>query len=71
MAELGPATPQLVFKPSACNALGFWAGMDLTMWGPWAQDLVGALFKLGKEILVLGLSVGPYVKKNVKKIENI
>ena len=46
-------------------------GMDLTIWGPWAQDLVGALLKLQQgdsSTRFVGRSVR---KKNVKKIENI
>ena len=31
--------------------------MDLTMWGPWAQDLVGALSaEVKKTLITLGLS---------------
>ena len=43
-------------------------GMDLTMWGPWAQDLVGALLKLRQGDSSTRF-VGRYVRN--KKIENI
>ena len=43
------------------------AGMDLTMWGPWAQDLVGALLKLRQGDSSTRF-VGRYVRnKNMSK----